>query len=62
MDEEALTQICKAASRELVLGRERFRQEIEEALGTRAERQKRSRRKGMRGIESEQIGLDFDQR
>jgi REP-associated tyrosine transposase len=62
MDEEALTQIRKAASRELVLGNERFRQEIEEALGRRVAPQKRGRRKSVDGIEGEQIGLDFDQR
>jgi len=61
MDEEALTQIRKAASRELVLGNERFRQEIEHALGKRVEPQKRGRRKGVGGIEGEQIGLEFDQ-
>lgn len=62
LDEAALTEIRKAASRELVLGNERFRQEIEEALGKRVEPQKRGRRKGIGGIEGEQIGLDFDQR
>jgi len=62
MDEAALTQIRRAAGRELVLGSERFRQEIEQALGKRVEPQKRGRRKGMGGIEGEQIGLDFDQR
>jgi len=61
MDEAALTQIRKAATRELVLGNERFRQEIEEALGKRVEPRKRGRRKGVGGIEGEQIGLDFDQ-
>jgi putative transposase len=60
MDEEALTQIRKAASRELVLGNERFRQEIEAALGKRVEPRKRGRRKGTGGIEGEQIGLEFD--
>ena len=62
MDEDALTQIRKAASREVVLGNERFRQEIEEALGKRVEQRKRGRRKGVGGIEGEQIGLEFDQR
>ncbi len=62
MDEAALTEIRKAASRELVLGNERFRQEIEQALGKRVELRKRGRRKGTGGIEGEQIGLDFDQR
>ena len=62
LDEDALTQIRKAASRELVLGNERFRQEIEQALGKRVEPRKRGRRKGMGGIEGEQIGLDFDLR
>ncbi len=61
LDEDALTQIRKAASRELVLGNERFRQEIEQALGKRVEPQKRGRRKGAGGIEGEQIGFDFDQ-
>lgn len=37
MDEDALTQSRKAASRELVLGDERFRQEIEQALVKRVE-------------------------
>ena len=62
MDEDALTQIRKAANRELVLGNERFRQEIEEALGKRVAPRKRGRRRGTGGIEGEQIGLDFDQR
>ena len=62
MDEAALTEIRKAASRELVLRSERFRQEVEEALGKRVEPRKRGRRKGTGGIEGEQIGLDFDQR
>ncbi len=62
LDEAALTQIRKATSRELVLGNERFRQEIEEVLGKCVEPRKRGRRKGMGGIEGEQIGLDFDQR
>jgi len=62
LDEAALTEIRKAASRELVLGNERFRQEIEEALGKRVEPRKRGRRKSAGGIEGEQIGLDFDQR
>jgi len=62
MDEGALTQIRKAASRELVLGNERFKQEIEQALGKRVEPRKRGRRRGTGGIEGEQIGLDFDQR
>ena len=53
MDEDALTQIRKAASRELVLGNERFRQEIEEALGKRVEQRKRGRRKGVGRIEGE---------
>ena len=60
MDEAALTEIRKAASRELVLGNERFRREIEQALGKRVEPQKRGRRRGTGGIEGEQIGLDFD--
>jgi putative transposase len=62
LDEAALTEIRKAGSRELVLGNERFRQEIEEALGKRVEPRKRGRRMGVGGIEGEQIGLDFDQR
>ena len=62
LDEAALTQIRKAATRELVLGNERFRQEIEEALGKRVEPRKRGRRKGVGGIEGDQIGLEFDQR
>jgi putative transposase len=62
MDETALTEIRKATNRELVMGNERFRQEIEQALGNRVEPRKRDRRKGTDGIESEQIGLDFDQR
>ncbi len=62
MDEAALTEIRKAASREVVLGNERFKQEIEQALGKRVEPRKRGRRKGVGGIEGEQIGLDFDQR
>jgi putative transposase len=37
IDEEVLTQIRKATSRELVLCNERFRQEIEQALGKRVE-------------------------
>ena len=61
MDEDTLTQIRKAASRELVLGNERFKQEIEQALGKRVEPQKRGRRKGVGGIEGVQIGLDFDE-
>jgi len=60
MDEAALTEIRKAASRELVLGNERFGQEIEQALGKRVEPRKRGRRKGTGGIEGEQIGLDFN--
>jgi len=55
MDEAALTEIREAASGDLVLGNERFRQEIEQALGKRVESQKRGRRKGLGG-------LDFDQR
>ena len=62
MDDEALTQIRKATNRELVLGNERFRRKIEEALGRRVAPQKRGRRKGGGGIEGEQIGLDWDQR
>ena len=62
LDEAALTEIRKAASRELVLGNERFKQEIEEALGKRVEPRKRGRRKGVGGLDGEQIGLDFDQR
>ena len=58
-----MTQHRKAASRELVVGNERFRQEIEQALGKRVEPQKRGRRPrtGVGGIVGEQIGLDFDQ-
>jgi hypothetical protein len=62
MHEEVLTQIRKGASRELVLGNERFRQEIEQALGKRVAPQKRGRRKGTGETEGEQIGLDCDQR
>ena len=62
LDEAALTEIRKAASRELVLGNERFRQKVEAALGKRVEPRKRGRRKSAGGIEGEQIGLDFDQR
>jgi len=62
LDEAALTEIRKAASGELVLGNERFRQEIEQALGKRVGPRKRGRHKGTGGIEGEQIGLDFDQR
>ena len=62
LDEAALTEIRKATSRELVLGNERFRREIEEVLGRRVAPQKRGRRKGAGGIEGEQIALDFEQR
>jgi putative transposase len=61
LDEDALTEIRRAASKELVLGNERFRQEIERALGEKVEPQKRGRRKAAGGIEGEQIGLEFDQ-
>jgi putative transposase len=61
LDEDALTQIRKAVSRELVLGNERFRQEIERVLGRRVEPKKRGRQKGEGGIDGEQMGLDFDQ-
>jgi len=62
LDNAALTGIRKAASRGLVLGNERFRQEIEEALGKRVAPRKRGRHKETGAIEGEQIGLDFDQR
>jgi putative transposase len=62
LDETALTEIRKATNRELVMGNERFRQEIEEALGKRVAPRKRGRHKETGGIEGEQIGLDFDQR
>ena len=62
LDEDALTQIRKAGSRELVLGNGQFRQEIGQALGKRVEPRQRGRRKGVGGIKGVQIGLDFDQR
>jgi putative transposase len=60
LDGDALTQIRKAVSKELVLGNERFRQEIERVLGRRLEPKKRGRQKGEGGIDGEQMGLDFD--
>jgi len=60
MDDEALAQIRKAVSKEWVLGNERFRQEIEQALGRKVTPRKQGRRKGEGGIDGEQIGLDFD--
>lgn len=53
----------KAANRELVLGAERSRQVIEQALGKRVRLQKQDRpkRKGAGGIEGEQIGLEFQE-
>jgi putative transposase len=62
MDEEATAAIREATNKELILGNERFRQEIEESLGRRIAPRKRGRRKGADGIDGEQIGLDFDQR
>jgi putative transposase len=60
LDEAALTEIRKAASRELVLGNARFAQEIEQALGRRVAPRKPGRRRGTGGIEGEQIGLGFE--
>lgn len=56
LDEAALTEIRKAASRELVLGNARFAQEIEQALGRRVAPRKPGRRKDTGGLEGEQIG------
>jgi len=43
-------------------GNERFRREVEEVLGRRVAPKKHGRRKGVDGIEGEQIALDFEQR
>ena len=61
LDEEALSDIRKAANQGLVLGDERFAKEIERALGVRVGLQKAGRRKraGTGGIEGEQTGFEF---
>jgi hypothetical protein len=62
MDEEALAQIRKAVSRELVLANERFRPKNKLFLGKRVGSRKRGWRKCVGGTEREQIGLDIDRR
>jgi len=61
LDDEALDDIRKAVNQELVLGSERFREEIEQVLGKRIGPQKQGRKKskGDGGIDGEQIGLAF---
>ena len=61
LEEEALSEIRKALNQCLVLGSERFKGEIEQALGRRIGVQKPGRRKGERqaGMGGEQGGFEF---
>jgi len=61
LDEEAITEIRKAANQGLVLGGERFREEIERVLGRRVGLQKAGRKKDVRVSDpaGEQRGFEF---